>query len=53
MVHGVAGVEGTGQACVRPIEDTESTGDCDFHAPPRGHQREKQTEPRETEGRAR
>lgn len=40
MVHGVAGVEGTGQAGVRPIEDTESGGDCDFHAPSWGHCRQ-------------
>lgn len=40
MVHGVAGVEGTGQAGVGPIEDTESGGDCDFHAPSWGHCRQ-------------
>lgn len=37
VVHGVAGVEGTGQAGIGPIEDTKSGGRCDFHAPPRGH----------------
>lgn len=40
MVHGVAGVEGTGQAGVGPIEDTESGGDCDFHAPSWGYCRQ-------------
>lgn len=40
MVHGVAGVEGTRQAGVRPIEDTKSGRGCDFHVPPWGHCRE-------------
>jgi hypothetical protein len=34
VVHGVAGVEGAGQAGIRAIEDVESVRDRDFHAPP-------------------
>ena len=37
MVHGVAGVEGAGQAGIRAIEDVEGGRYCDFHAPPWWH----------------
>ena len=37
VVHGVAGVEGAGQAGIRAIEDVEGVRYCDFHAPPWWH----------------